>query len=53
MEETLRFCPRTDRPAIHFQNLARGVVDSKDVIYFGSLIVTAFGATRLILERRK
>lgn len=37
----------------HFQNFARGVIDSKDLVYFGSLIVLSFAATRLVLERRK
>lgn len=37
----------------HFQNFARGVIDSKDLIYFGSLITLALMGTRVILERRK
>jgi len=37
----------------HFQNFARGVIDSKDLVYFASLIVLSFAATRLALERRK
>jgi ABC-2 type transport system permease protein len=37
----------------HFQGFIRGIVDSKDVLYFASLAVTAFFATRLVLERRK
>ena len=37
----------------HFQSFARGVIDSKDVIYFASILVVAFMATRLALERRK
>lgn len=37
----------------HFQGFMRGILDSKDVIYFISLAVVAFFATRLVLERRK
>lgn len=37
----------------HFQSFARGLLDSKDVIYFGSLIVASLAATRLVLEGRK
>ncbi len=37
----------------HFQSFARGVVDSKDLVYYGSLIGLALAATRLALERRK
>jgi ABC-2 type transport system permease protein len=37
----------------HFQGFIRGVIDSKDVVYFATLIILAFMGTRLILERRK
>jgi ABC-2 type transport system permease protein len=37
----------------HFQSFARGLIDSKDVIYFLSLIITSLAATRLVLEGRK
>lgn len=37
----------------HFQNFARGVIDTKDLVYFASLILVAFGATHLVLEGRK
>jgi ABC-2 type transport system permease protein len=37
----------------HFQGFMRGLIDSKDVVYFASLVVVAFYATRLVLERRK
>jgi ABC-2 type transport system permease protein len=37
----------------HFEGFARGVIDSKDLIYFGSLLVAVFAGTRLVLERRK
>ncbi len=37
----------------HFQSFARGVVDGKDLVYYGSLILLSLAATRLVLERRK
>jgi ABC-2 type transport system permease protein len=37
----------------HFQAFMRGVIDSKDLVYFASLTLVAFFATRLVLERRK
>ena len=37
----------------HFQTFTRGVIDSKNLIYFISLIVGVFYGTRLVLERRK
>lgn len=37
----------------HFQNFARGVIDSKDLVYFASVSVAAFLGTRLVLERRR
>ncbi|MEW6516452.1 MAG: ABC transporter permease subunit [candidate division FCPU426 bacterium] len=37
----------------HFQNFARGVIDSKDLVYYASISVTAFLGTRLVLEGRK
>jgi len=37
----------------HFQGFIRGILDSKDVLYFTSLTVVAFFATRLVLERKK
>jgi ABC-2 type transport system permease protein len=37
----------------HFASFARGVIDSKDLVYFGSLIALALAASRLVLERRK
>lgn len=37
----------------HFESFARGVIDSKDLIYFASLIIIAFLGTQVVLERRK
>ena len=37
----------------HFSNIARGVIDSRDIIYFGSLLGFSLLLTTVSLERRK
>lgn len=37
----------------HFQNFTRGVIDSKDLVYYASVSLAAFLGTRLVLEGRK
>ena len=37
----------------HFSNIARGVIDSRDLIYFGSLLFFSLYLTTVSLERRK
>jgi ABC-2 type transport system permease protein len=37
----------------HFQSFTRGLLDSKDILYFISIMVAAFAGTRILLERRK
>jgi gliding motility-associated transport system permease protein len=37
----------------HTMNFSRGVIDSKDLIYFASILIITFMGTRLVLERRK
>ena len=37
---------------VHYDSISRGVVDSRDVIYFGSLIAMFLGLTQLILKRK-
>ncbi|MDH3252128.1 MAG: ABC transporter permease [Ignavibacteria bacterium] len=37
----------------HFSNIARGVIDSRDIIYFGSLLGFALLLATVSLERRK
>jgi ABC-2 type transport system permease protein len=37
----------------HFSNIARGVIDSRDVIYFGSVLGFALMTATASLERRK
>ncbi len=36
----------------HFNSIARGVIDSRDIIYFGSIIVVGLVATEAVLARR-
>lgn len=36
----------------HYQSISRGVLDTRDFVYFASLIVVFIGLTRLMLERR-
>lgn len=36
----------------HFQNIAKGVIDTRDVIYFLSVGFIGLSATRLVLEKR-
>jgi ABC-2 type transport system permease protein len=37
----------------HFSNIARGVIDSRDIIYFGSVLGFALMTATASLERRK
>lgn len=37
---------------IHFQNIAKGVIDTRDVLYFLSVGFLALAATRLVLENK-
>jgi ABC-2 type transport system permease protein len=37
----------------HFSNIARGVIDSRDIIYFGSLLGFSLYLATVSLERRK
>jgi ABC-2 type transport system permease protein len=37
----------------HFSNIARGVIDSRDIIYFGSLLGISLYLATISLERRK
>ena len=38
--------------AAHYRDLSKGLIDSRDVVYFFSLIAGALGATRLVLQSR-
>jgi ABC-2 type transport system permease protein len=38
--------------SVHFESLARGVVDTKDIIYFGSIIFIALFLTEVSLSKR-
>jgi ABC-2 type transport system permease protein len=37
----------------HFENISRGIVDSRDLIYFLSLVFVALFATSLVMEEKK
>ncbi|MEW6258537.1 MAG: ABC transporter permease subunit [Thermodesulfobacteriota bacterium] len=36
----------------HFQNIAKGVIDTRDIVYFLSIGFLALAATRLVLEKK-
>ena len=38
--------------AAHYRDLSKGLIDSRDVVYFFSVIAGALGATRLVLQSR-
>ena len=37
----------------HYSSLSRGVIDTRDVLYFLSVIALFLGATKLVLASRK
>ena len=37
----------------HFQNISRGIVDSRDLLYFLSVIFIGLFATKLAMEEKK
>jgi ABC-2 type transport system permease protein len=37
----------------HFENIAKGIVESRDLLYFLSVIFIALFATRLVMEEKK
>lgn len=39
--------------AAHYSSISRGVVDTRDVVYFASLIALFLGLTKLVLSSRK
>jgi ABC-2 type transport system permease protein len=36
----------------HYKSISRGVLDTRDFIYFSSIIIIFIGLTKLMLERR-
>jgi ABC-2 type transport system permease protein len=38
--------------SVHFESLSRGVIDSKDLIYFGSIIFMGLFLTEVSLSKR-
>jgi ABC-2 type transport system permease protein len=39
--------------SIHFDNIARGIVDSRDVLYFLSIVFIGLYATHLVMQEKK
>ena len=37
----------------HFQNVAKGIVDSRDIVYFLSFIFVALYAANLVIQEKK
>jgi ABC-2 type transport system permease protein len=37
----------------HYQSISRGVVDTRDVLYFASVVVLLLGSAELILDRKR
>jgi ABC-2 type transport system permease protein len=59
-DKVLLYMPAAIAPAVeylgidyHFSNIARGVIDSRDIIYFGSVLGFALMTATASLERRK
>ncbi len=38
---------------IHFENVAKGIVDSRDILYFGSIMFIGLYATHLVMQEKK
>lgn len=36
----------------HFQNISKGIIDSRDIIYFGSVIFTGLSGAGLVMQRK-
>jgi ABC-2 type transport system permease protein len=39
--------------SIHFENIAKGIVDSRDVLYFLSIVFIGLYATHLVMQEKK
>ena len=59
-DKVLLYMPAAIAPAVeylgidyHFSNIARGVIDSRDIVYFGSVLGFALMTATASLERRK
>ncbi|MFT6111436.1 MAG: ABC-2 type transport system permease protein [Bacteroidia bacterium] len=38
---------------VHYESISRGVVDTRDLVYFGSIVVFFLGLTLVVLDSRK
>jgi ABC-2 type transport system permease protein len=39
--------------AIHFENIAKGIVDTRDIVYFASVMFMGLYATHLVMQEKK
>jgi ABC-2 type transport system permease protein len=39
--------------AIHFENIAKGIIDTRDILYFFSVMFMGFYATHLVMQEKK
>ncbi len=60
IDKMLFFVPRSILPiaaylsaAIHFENVAKGIVDSRDILYFFSIMFLGLYATHLVMQEKK
>lgn len=37
----------------HFQNIAKGLIDTRDILYFLTVIIVALGSTQIIMQEKK
>jgi ABC-2 type transport system permease protein len=60
VDKMLFFFPQTILSAVaymsaatHFENIAKGIVDSRDLVYFLSVIFIGLYATQLVMQEKK
>ena len=60
IDKMLFFFPQSVLPvvtylsaAVHFENIAKGIIDSRDIIYFLSIMFIGLYATHLVLQEKK
>ena len=39
--------------AVHFENVARGIIDTRDILYFASMMFIGLYATNLVMQEKK
>jgi ABC-2 type transport system permease protein len=60
IDKMLFFFPQALLPAVaylgaatHFENIAKGILDSRDIIYFLSIVFLGLYATRMVMQEKK